>query len=558
MSQDPFGMQPQGLNIKRLLIAGVLMFGFAMVYGQFFKPKPPPPAASVAPAASAPQKLAQQPVGDLGLPLLDNQNDKQAKNTKSIFVDVKKNLGLKASDAVRGGYEISFSSVGGQVEGIKLSGYEGEINLVNPSMQDLSLFALVSRDSGVTLRANAPYKIVSADQNQVVLQHITPESVKISRHYKLDKEQFMLEQEITIKNESAAEKFIALDMYMASKRGEIQESSFFSPRVDDAGVVCKAGQNRERFSFQSLEDENKSLSGAVAYAGFDKQYFLVSTMPNNGTQVDSCAAKLIKDASNDENSTVLVSLVQQPLKLKPQESKTLTYSSFFGPKQLNILQEVGFGLDENINFGWFGVISRPLLWLLVKIFDFVGNFGIAIILLTLLVKLVTFPLTQKSFISMQKMKKFQPDLKKLQKKYAHDRTLLGQKQMELYKQKGINPMTGCLPMLLQMPIWFALYQMLWNSVELYQQPFIGWLTNLTAPDPFYILPVAMGISMAVQTAFQPTPQDQPQMKYMMWGMPVFLTFIMLKMPAGLSLYIFVNNVLTIFQQMYIKRRYGNE
>ena len=157
---------------------------------------------------------------------------------------------------------------------------------------------------------------------------------------------------------------------------------------------------------------------------------------------------------------------------------------------------------------------------------------------------------------MQQMKKIAPEMKELQKKYSHDRAMLGQKQMELYREKGINPMAGCLPMLIQMPIWFALYQMLWNSVELYQQPFGLWIMDLTRPDPYYVLPVVMGVSMLIQQAFQPTMEDQPQMKYVMWAMPIFLTFIMLKLPAGLSLYIFTNNILTIFQQVYIKRRYG--
>ena len=562
MSQDPFRMPSQGSDIKRLVIAAVLMFGFAFLYGQFFEPN-----LSWKSTNSSSSSLSDENtnvitndklIDDLGLPLLDGKINKQDNITKSIFVNVKKNLGINGLDVIRGGYEILFSNIGGQIEAIRLSGYDGEINLVTPSLENLGLFALSSRDAGVTLKANAIYKTIFSSKNQIILEHVTPEGVKILRDYTMDLKRFVLNHKITIKNESKNTKFIAFNVYMASREGKIQESSFFTPKVDDIGVVCKVGKSRERFSFKTLNDESKMFSGNLVYAGFDKQYFLLSLMPNNGTIVDSSSVKVIKNYNNKEDSTVLVSLLHAPLKLEKNEIKTFNYSAFFGPKKLDVLQEVGYGLDETINFGWFGVISRPLLWLLVKIFDLVGNFGVAIIILTFLVKLVTFPLTQKSFISMQKMKKFQPDLKKLQKKYSHDRALLGQKQMELYKQNGINPVAGCLPMLLQMPIWFALYQMLWNSVELYQQPFLGWLSNLTAPDQFYILPVAMGISMAIQTAFQPTPQEQPQMKYMMWGMPVFLTFIMLKMPSGLSLYIFVNNVLTIFQQMYIKRRYGSE
>ena len=194
-----------------------------------------------------------------------------------------------------------------------------------------------------------------------------------------------------------------------------------------------------------------------------------------------------------------------------------------------------------------------MLWMLVQFNTFAHNFGVAIILLTLVIKLLTFPLTYKSFASMQQMKTISPQLKQLQKQYGHDRALMGQKQMELYKQTGINPMAGCLPLLVQMPVWFALYQMLWNSVELYGQPLGFWITDLTKPDPYYTLPLVMGISLFVQQALQPTVQDQPQMKYLMWGMPIALTGVMINMPAGLSLYILTNNLLTILQQAYIKR-----
>jgi YidC/Oxa1 family membrane protein insertase len=148
----------------------------------------------------------------------------------------------------------------------------------------------------------------------------------------------------------------------------------------------------------------------------------------------------------------------------------------------------------------------------------------------------------------------QPKLKELQLKYGHDRALQGQKQMELYKSHGVNPLAGCLPILIQLPIWFAFFQMLRNSVELFDQPFYGWITDLTTPDPYYVLPLLMGISMLIQQLLTPTPADQPQMKYVMMAMPVFLTFIMLNMPSGLSLYILTNNLLTILQQIIIKRQ----
>ena len=195
-----------------------------------------------------------------------------------------------------------------------------------------------------------------------------------------------------------------------------------------------------------------------------------------------------------------------------------------------------------------------MLLLLLYIYYYVDNFGISIILLTLLIKIITFPLTKKSMLSMEKTKDIAPKIKAIQNKYSHDKTLLNKKQLELYKKYNVNPLSGCLPVLLQMPIWMALYQMLWNSVELYQQPFYLWIKDLTAPDPLYVLPLFMGISMFLQNFFQPVTSTQQ--KYILWGSPIFLTLFMIKysLPSGLILYILTNNIYNICQQIYIKNK----
>jgi YidC/Oxa1 family membrane protein insertase len=256
-----------------------------------------------------------------------------------------------------------------------------------------------------------------------------------------------------------------------------------------------------------------------------------------------------------------VAVEHAPIELAPGEVKSLKHLAYFGPKQVGLLEEFSHDLGENVDFGWFGVISRPMLWVLVKLHGYTGNYGIAIILLTLMMKILTFPLTQKSYVSMQQVKKLKPEIDALQKKYGHDRATLGQKQMELYKEKGINPLAGCFPVLVQMPIWFALYRTLSQAVELYQQPFAMGIVDLTRPDlllPFGIslLPLIVGALMLGQTFLQPPPDDQPQMKYMMWFMPFMFTFLMLGMASGLSIYMITNSLLTMAQQFYIKKKYA--
>ena len=208
---------------------------------------------------------------------------------------------------------------------------------------------------------------------------------------------------------------------------------------------------------------------------------------------------------------------------------------------------------------WNSILIQPMVNSLVLLYSMASsNFGIAIVIFTIIIRAGMMPLTVKQSRQMKAMSALQPKLKEIQAKYKNDkdgRQKQSQETMKMYKDNGVNPI-GCLgPMFIQMPIWIALYRTLWGSVELYQQPLVGWLTDLTMPDPLYVLPIAMGVTMAIQTAFQPAPEDQPQMKYIMWGMPIFLTVIMISLPAGLSLYMLTNNLLTIVQQYYIKRKY---
>ena len=211
-------------------------------------------------------------------------------------------------------------------------------------------------------------------------------------------------------------------------------------------------------------------------------------------------------------------------------------------------------MNEAVNYGIFSFLCLPMLWLLKVFFGLVGNWGVAIIFLTVVVKVILLPLTQKSMKSMKAMSKLKPMMDELKKKYGDDKQRLNQEMMNLYKVHKINPMGGCFPMLLQMPIWIALYRMLYSSVELYQTPFIpGWISDLSYRDPYFIMPIVLGIAMFLQQKLSPTTADSQQAKMMMYAMPVFFTFIMLYLPAGLVLYIFVNSILSIGHQLLYNR-----
>jgi YidC/Oxa1 family membrane protein insertase len=241
------------------------------------------------------------------------------------------------------------------------------------------------------------------------------------------------------------------------------------------------------------------------------------------------------------------------VELGPGESKIFKVKNYLGPKRYQVLQKVGNGLEKSVDFGIFWPICRVLLKLLFFFQSYVLNWGVAIILLTVVVKVVLMPLTHKSFQSQTKMKALKPEIDKLNEKFKDDPQAKQKATMELYKQHKINPLGGCLPMLLQMPIWFALFSTLRTSPELYRAPFFGWITDLSSPDPYFVTPVLMGAMMFLQNRFTPAMGDAMQAKMMMYFMPIMFTGMMLFLPSGLTLYILVNTVLSI-TQLYIQNR----
>ncbi|KON47623.1 membrane protein insertase YidC [Mariprofundus ferrooxydans] len=230
---------------------------------------------------------------------------------------------------------------------------------------------------------------------------------------------------------------------------------------------------------------------------------------------------------------------------------------FLGPKSLTVLKKAGEGLDRSINYGWFAFISKPMHSFLLWLYTYVGNFGFCIILLVLSIKILFFWPTQKSYESMAAMRKLQPEMARMKELYGDDRQKMSQEMMALYKKHKVNPMGGCLPIIIQIPVFFALYKVLLMSIEMRQAPFIGWIHDMSVQDPYFVLPVLMGISMFVQQRLNPTPPDPMQAKVMQFLPPVF-TVLFLFFPAGLVLYWVVNNTLSILQQKLVMKRMNVE
>ncbi|MGD8927033.1 MAG: membrane protein insertase YidC, partial [Thioalkalispiraceae bacterium] len=247
-----------------------------------------------------------------------------------------------------------------------------------------------------------------------------------------------------------------------------------------------------------------------------------------------------------------IGLMSTEKTVKPNQTMDSSVELYVGPKIQKRLEALAPGLELSVDYGWLTFISKPLFWLLTHIHGLLGNWGWAIIVLTLMIKLVFYKLSETSYKSMARMKKLAPRMKQISERYADDRQRKGQAIMELYKKEKVNPMSGCLPILIQIPVFIALYYVLLESVELRQAPWIFWINDLSLKDPYYVLPIIMGISMFAQQKLNPAPPDPMQAKMMML-LPFVFTFLFLFFPSGLVLYWVCNNLLSIAQQWYITR-----
>ena len=302
----------------------------------------------------------------------------------------------------------------------------------------------------------------------------------------------------------------------------------------------------------------KLISGKVSWAALQDTYFVAALLPRE----EGLNAFIVKGTEDQP----IVGLIETKKMLQPGGDLTFAAKAFAGPRDLELLRGEGQHLDQLIDLGWFDFLARPALWLLKFLYHFTGNYGIAIILVTVLQKVAFYPLTMKSMKSMQAMQAIQPKVQALQERYKNNPQKKQEETMALYKKHGVNPMGGCLPMLVQIPIFIALYNALSNSVELWQAHFL-WIRDLTQPDSLFkmtlwgaetnvgnLLGLLMGVSMWVQQKMSPTTGDPRQAQMMLWLMPILFTFMFWGFPSGLVLYWFVNNVLQIGQQWLINRK----
>jgi YidC/Oxa1 family membrane protein insertase len=328
-----------------------------------------------------------------------------------------------------------------------------------------------------------------------------------------------------------------------------------SPLRPFNSILALQNDKLQRSDPAALEEAPVLLENNIEWAGFSGQYFFAGIIP--ASEEAAASVRIWARSSGDDTRMML---------LLPQGEFGVSLDVYTGPKDLDHLENAGRQLNRAIDLGWFTFVARPMLQLLRFLNRFTGNYGFDIILLTVLIKILFFPLTQKSMRSMKGMQKLQPEMTKIREDLKDKPDEMNKAVMELYKTHKVNPLGGCLPMLLQLPVFFGLYQALLNAVELRHAPFLGWITDLSAPDRlgslqlpmvdgagFPVMTLIMGASMILQQWMTPVATVDPMQQRMMMLMPVVFTFMFINFPAGLTLYWLVNNILTIAQQMILNR-----
>lgn len=532
-----------------LILSLVIVFGWNFIMEQMGW-VPPPPSA---PEEGVDRPTAQPPAdagGRVGEPLRDTAE-------KPIEVEAVAPAAALAGPAeetvveVRTDlYEARFHTRGAVVEAWELARYTNPseqgrvpVELVYQEGRFLGPLALWTSDETMTGKLRDAVFSVGRDFEQIDADHPVG---RLTFRYQDPESGITVVKELTFHHGSYLVDVAVRTEGLGNRWGVNLGTNFGIAEWGEGFIGIVGPAFRIDGEIEKETPEQRSVrDGDVRWVALQDKYFISALIPEQGERV-----VITKEADK---------VVSAAVGFGDGASRRLRL--YAGPKAFDRLKALGIGLEDTIDFGWFIYgswdivrwVAKPLFTILRFFYDYTHNYGWAIVLVTVCIKLLFVPLQYKSYKSMKDMQVVQPKVQELQKKYKDDRDRLNRELIKLYRDYKVNPLGGCLPMLLQMPVFIALFNILYMTIELRQAPFILWITDLSVPDPFYVLPILMGVSMVVQQKIMPTTMDPAQARIMLL-LPVFLTFIFLNFAAGLVLYWFTNNVLTIAQQ-FITDRY---
>lgn len=544
---------------SRLLIAIALSFIVFFIWQALFTDKEAPQQPAAPSELTAPPATATAPIE----PIIAPTSPPPAPPAVSASSLVK-TITIQSTY-----YTAEISEKGAAFKGFILKNYRERVEKDSPRMNLVPaglesgtiLTGFANKSLGgidhAVFTADTPTETIDATGNSrsISFVHVSPEGITVEKTYLFSPDSYRIGLTVTIQNASTRTLTDSLTLSLMTLIPEKESRYGFS------GPSALINNKLENVELKKIKDKN-TFSGVLKWVAVQDRYFMESIIPRNSVEAGMHLFQ--------KDSRLLETQYRQPVSvIPPGTQQRFEYDLFLGPKSTQILKQVGNDLGKAINFGWFDFIAKPCLWLMNQLYRAIPNYGVDIILLTLFIKILLWPLGTKSYKSMNEMKKLQPLMTELREKYKHDKKKMNEEVMALYRVYKINPMGGCLPMVAQIPVFFALYRMLYEAIELRHAPFIGWINDLSAPDrlfnfgfsiPFMeppygipVLTIIMGASMLLQQKMTPTPGDPTQAKMMMF-MPIIFTFIFINFSSGLVLYWLVNNILSMAQQYYITKK----
>lgn len=474
---------------------------------------------------------------------LDVANDLQSNDDKEIVVET--NL-ISAKISLSDG-NFSFLSLKKYYDDLNKERF---VSVLKKSKDDIHFVKCGFLDTELNVN-NASYVseynsyIMHENESEliVVLKQNLNNKVVINKVYIFKNYSYEIEVKIYIKNLSDDK--ITGRFYGCIGKSYKKNDGWFSSRSYDGAALYTNDKIYKKLSFSDIDKTtyvNKVKGGWVAFV---ENYFLSTWIPENDYTY-------IYTAERNDNLYILKYITDQELSVLPNEYRSVSTKLFIGPKIKDYLSTLHKGLDLSIDYGFFWPIALSVFLLLSKIFLFVNNWGLSIIIITCMIKLLFYNLSAMSYKSLKEMKNLQPRLESLKERYKDDKKELNQAVLELYKTEKVNPLSGCLPILIQIPVFISLYCVLLESVELRHSPFVFWISDLSSKDMYYVLPIIMSLTMFIQQKLNPPVQDALQRKIILF-MPFVFLFVFLQFPSGLVLYWVVNNILSIFQQWLITR-----
>ncbi|NBI42781.1 membrane protein insertase YidC [[Haemophilus] felis] len=457
-------------------------------------------------------------------------------------------------------FRLQVDTLGGDVVKSELLNYDAELDSKTPftllnNQKDhiyVAQSGLVGKDGIDTKAGRANYQVegenfkLAEDQNELVVPFtFEKDGVVFRKIFVLKRGAYSIDVNFEINNQS--EKAIEVEPYAQIKHTLVEDTGNVAMPTYTGGAYSSAENNYKKYSFEEMQKANLSVSTKAGWIAVLQHYFVSAWVPNQDNN------NQLYTSTDSANNVAFIGYRGPATVVAAGENQVISSKLWTGPKLQTQMASVANYLDLTVDYGWAWFIAKPLFWLLTFIQSLVHNWGIAIIGVTLVVKAALYPLTKAQYTSMAKMRMLQPKLQEMRERFGEDRQRMSQEMMKLYKEEKVNPLGGCLPLVLQMPIFIALYWTFLEAVELRHAPFFAWIQDLSAQDPYYILPILMGASMFLLQKMSPTPVADPTQQKIMNFMPLMFMVFFLWFPSGLVLYWLVSNLITIVQQQLIYR-----